>query len=214
MLIKSAVGAALIGLVLGAMPSAATENSSESLGEKGRPAFAAERGKALPPIGFVRFCAANPDECSGSFADPGRLVMSAERWSLVLEVNSYVNSKIAPVSDQDLYGEAERWAIPTDAGDCEDYVLLKKRYLEGLGFPAEALPITVLLDEKGEGHAVLTLLADSGDFVLDNRRDEVLRWNETHYRFLKRQSSADPRAWVALDREKPSATGFISGGNK
>ena len=39
----------------------------------------------------------------------------------------------------DLYGEPEYWAIPTDAGDCEDYLLLKKRYLEGLGFPAAAV---------------------------------------------------------------------------
>ena len=55
---------------------------------------------------------------------------------MVYQLNSYVNGKVAPVSDEDLYGEAEYWAYPADAGDCEDYVLMKKRYLEKLGFAA------------------------------------------------------------------------------
>ena len=86
----------------------------------------------------------------------------------------------------------EYWTFPTDAGDCEDYLLLKKRYLEGLGFPAEALLITVVLDENNQGHAVLTVTGDKGDFVLDNRRNEILRWSDTRYRYLKRQSAGDP----------------------
>jgi predicted transglutaminase-like cysteine proteinase len=39
---------------------------------------------------------------------------------------------------------------------------------------------------------------DLGDFVLDNRRNEILRWSDTRYRFLKRQSQEDPRTWMAL----------------
>jgi predicted transglutaminase-like cysteine proteinase len=58
--------------------------------------------------------------------------------------------------------------------------------------------ITVVLDEAGEGHAVLMVTTDKGDFVLDNRRSEVLRWSDTHYKFLKRQSQEDPRIWLAL----------------
>ena len=80
--------------------------------------------------------------------------------------------------------------IPTDAGDCEDYLLLKKRYLEGLDFPAAALLITVVLDEKNEGHAVLTVTTDEGDFILDNRRNEIRRWADVDYTYLKRQSPA------------------------
>ena len=67
------------------------------------------------------------------------------------QVNNYVNSKIKPESDLDLYKTAEMWAYPTTAGDCEDYVLLKKRYLQSMGFAADELLITVLLDEKGAG---------------------------------------------------------------
>jgi predicted transglutaminase-like cysteine proteinase len=139
--------------------------------------------------------------------------MSPERWNLIYQVNTYVNGKIAPVSDQDLYGEPERWAYPTDAGDCEDYLLLKKRYLEGLGFPAETLLITVVLDEKNEGHAVLTVTTDGGDFILDNRRNDVFRWSDTNYTFLKRQSHANPVQWVALVKQPTSNSGFVSGGS-
>ena len=100
--------------------------------------FESEYGKTLPPVGFVQFCVTNPEGCKAKGGKTPELAMSPDRWNLIYQVNSYVNGKISPVSDQDLYGEPERWAYPTDAGDCEDYVLLKKRYLEGLGFPARS----------------------------------------------------------------------------
>ena len=165
-----------------------------------------------PPVGFVKFCARNPSECKPTGARALKLAMSPERWNLLYQVNTYVNGKIAPVSDQDLYGEPEFWAIPTDAGDCEDYLLLKKRYLEGLNFPAAALLITVVLDEKNEGHAVLTVTTDEGDFVLDNRRNEIRRWSDVDYFYLKRQSPRDPRSWVSLARNKTIANGIVAGG--
>ena len=37
----------------------------------------------------------------------------------------------APMTDQDLYGRDEVWAYPADAGDCEDFVLLKRKKLYG-----------------------------------------------------------------------------------
>ena len=92
-------------------------------------------------------------------------------------------------------------------------MLLKKRYLEGLGFPAEALLITVVLDETGAGHAVLTVKTDAGDFILDNRRDTIHRWSETRYQFLKRQSQQDPQVWVALTNKQGRRATFISGVN-
>lgn len=168
--------------------------------------------KALAPIGFVEMCAREPQECRPTGGKAARLALSPERWNLVYQVNTYVNNKIAPMSDQELYGKPEYWTIPTDAGDCEDYVLLKKRYLEGLGFPAEALLITVLLDENQQGHAVLTVTTDKGDFVLDNRRNEVLRWNNTGYTFLKRQSPEDPKVWVSLTRKPPADVGTVAAG--
>lgn len=151
----------------------------------------------LPPVGFVQFCQRNPGQCSPKTAQ-GRISMSAERWRLVYRLNSFVNAKITPESDQTLYGEAEYWAYPTAAGDCEDYVLLKQRYLERLGFPRSTLLITVVLDEANEGHAVLTLRTTEGDFVLDNRNNTIRRMSDASYTFLKRQSQRDPRQWVSL----------------
>lgn len=174
--------------------------------------FARARETTLPPAGFVNFCARNPSDCraQGLAARPAR--MTGERWRLVYQLNRYVNGKVAPVSDEQLYGQAEYWAYPADAGDCEDYVLLKKRYLEKLGFARSALLITVVLDEQNGGHAVLTLRTGEGDFVLDNRRNEIRRWNELDYVYLKRQSDGDPRQWVSLNAGGQAASGVLSGG--
>ena len=212
--IKTAVGAALLGILWSSSMAFAFDTASQAPIGQSRRYFANEFGKTLPPVGFVQFCASNPEDCKARGGKTFKLAMSPDRWNLIYQVNTYVNGKIAPVSDQDLYGEPERWAYPVDAGDCEDYLLLKKRYLQGLGFPPEALLITVVLDEKGEGHAVLTVTTDGGDFILDNRRGDVLRWSDTQYTFLKRQSHANPVQWIALVKQPTSNSGLFSGGTR
>lgn len=212
--IKTAVGAALLGIFWSSSMAFALDTASKAPFGQTRETFAREFGKTLPPVGFVQFCVSNPLDCKGKGGKTFKLAMSPDRWNLIYQVNAYVNGKIAPISDQDLYGEPERWAYPTDAGDCEDYLLLKKRSLQELGFPPEALLITVVLDEKNEGHAVLTVTTDGGDFILDNRRNDVLRWSDTNYTFLKRQSHNDPVQWVALVKQSTSTSGFVSGGTK
>ncbi len=164
--------------------------------------FAKEFGRARPPVGFVRFCVENPEECQVKGGNAVRLAMDPDRWNTLYQVNTYVNSKILPVSDMELYGEVERWTFPIDAGDCEDYLLLKKRYLEGVGFPPESLLITVVLDEHDEGHAILTVMTEQGEFILDNRKNDIGLAKDSNYTFLKRQSQQDPRQWVALVKEK------------
>ena len=160
-------------------------------------------GKSLPPIGYVKFCAGNQIECQAKGSAQDRLTLTQAKWEILDAVNSSANSRIAPKSDQDLYGVAENWTYPTVAGDCEDYALLKKRELQEMGVPADELLITVLLDEKNEGHAVLTVVTDKGDFILDNRHNDILRWDHTPYTFLKRQSQVDSKLWVSL-RQKPT----------
>lgn len=214
MKIKTAVGAALLGLLMVTAAAGATGTMEGTTTKVPAASHAKSYGKALPPVGFVGFCARHPEECKPASAKPVKLAMSPERWSQIYQVNTYVNGKIAPVSDQDLYGEPEFWAYPADAGDCEDYVLLKKRYLEDLGFPASALLITVVLDERNEGHAVLTVTTREGDFILDNRRNDIRRWNDLDYTYLKRQSPRDPRMWLALVKESPAANGFVAGGGQ
>jgi predicted transglutaminase-like cysteine proteinase len=176
-------------------------------------AMAPEFGKSLPPVGFVKFCVANPGECKNVGRRAQRVEISQATWSNLFKVNARVNSDIAPVSDADLYGVPEFWTYPVTAGDCEDYLLLKKRQLEKLGFDSGALLITVVLDEKNEGHAVLTVATSQGDYVLDNRRNDILLWNDTGYTFLKRQSQQDPRAWVALTDTNYTAPKVTSNNN-
>ncbi len=165
--------------------------------------MAKEFGKSLPPVGYVQFCARGEDECKFKGGKVERVAMSADRLDQLNQVNSYVNTKIKPMSDMDLYGVPDYWTYPVNAGDCEDYVLLKKRYLQGLGISADELLITVVFDENGDGHAVLTVMTNQGDLVLDNRRNEILTWNQTGYKFLKRQSQLDPKQWVSLQKSTP-----------
>jgi predicted transglutaminase-like cysteine proteinase len=177
------------------------------------PAFTPEFGRSLPPIGFVKFCVSNPGECKDGSRRSKRLELTTEAWATLFKVNAAVNKDIAPVSDAELYGVPEFWTYPTTAGDCEDYLLLKKRDLEKLGFDAGALLITVVLDEKNEGHAVLTVATDRGDFVLDNRRNDILGWAETGYTFLKRQSQKDARTWIALTDGSHKTVKVTAGSN-
>ncbi len=175
--------------------------------------FATAYGPTLPPVGYVSFCARNEGECRTLGGHTTRLELTPERFGLLRQINTFVNTTIKPESDLEQYHRPEWWTYPVKAGDCEDYVLLKKRYLEGFGFPAETLLITVVLDEDGQGHAVLMVRTNAGDYVLDNRREQILRWNETHYQYLKRQSQADPKRWVALTNKSLRDKGTIAGGN-
>ena len=66
--------------------------------------------------------------------------------------------------------------------------------------------ITVVRDSRGDGHAVLTVKTDKGEFILDNQHEDVLLWSETSYRFVKRQSQSDPNVWVALGDHRPAVS--------
>ena len=128
-----------------------------------------------------------------------RLCSLTEAWKDLVRVNKRVNETIKPLTDLEHWGVVERWSYPDDGyGDCEDYVLLKRRMLIQSGWPREALLVTMVRDKKDEGHAVLTVTTDKGDYVLDNQNEHILLWSETGYRFVKRQSQSDPNVWVSL----------------
>jgi predicted transglutaminase-like cysteine proteinase len=216
MKIGSAVGAAVLATALYSLPASATGQAA-IMQKADASLHQTEYGETLPPIGYVNFCTTNKSECApysvSEKISSERMGMTPERWNTLYQVNTYVNGKIAPVSDQQLYGQAEVWAYPTNAGDCEDFVLLKKRALETLGVPAKNLQITVVLDEHSEGHAVLTVSTEDGDYILDNRRNDILLWNDTNYTFLKRQSAENPKRWVAL-LKKPDAASTVASAQK
>lgn len=202
MLVRTAASAALVAMMWGATAASVIVVAPSSASNAKLPAHAIEFGPSLPPVGYVQFCAEQPKACQGRRSSNSLLAAGAETRELLQDINTYVNGKIAPISDNNLYGVAERWTYPVDAGDCEDYALLKQRSLVRLGVDPANLLITVVLDEKREGHAVLTVTTSHGDYVLDNRTNEIKLWNETPYVFLKRQSRQDPNKWIALVKDK------------
>jgi predicted transglutaminase-like cysteine proteinase len=176
-------------------------------------------GETLPPIGHVDLCKRIPQECEVAtvalVSTLSPIALSSERWMELTYVNTYVNEAIEPVTDLELYGVIEWWDYPTDnKGDCEDYVLLKRRILIERGWPESALLITVVRDENNEGHAVLTVRTDDGDFVLDNKHNEIRLWGETGYGFVKRQSEYDPALWLSLTPPDQAPAPGISASNR
>lgn len=156
-------------------------------------------GVAQPPYGFVQFCERMPSECRTGTVQEQRFNATAERLTELDKVNRQVNAEIAPATDLEIYGQTEYWTIPSRRGDCEDYALLKRKRLIARGWPASSLLMTVVRDEKGEGHAVLTARTTQGDFVLDNKVNEIKIWYRTGYQYVMRQSYLNPRIWMILD---------------
>ena len=158
-----------------------------------------------PPIGWVDFCVEYAPECVTKPLEARDVVLTPKSWRDLAQVNRWVNDTIKPMTDMDHWGVVERWNYPDDGyGDCEDYVLLKRKMLLDAGWPRQALLITVVRDKNGEGHAVLTVKTDKGEFVLDNQTQDILLWSETGYRFVKRQSQTDPNTWVSLGEPRPA----------
>src|SRR5882724_6232143 len=182
----------LLGLTVHA--SASERASYASLGEITR-----------TPIGWVQFCADYPAECRGGATQPRDIIMTQTAWRDLSRVNRYVNETIKPITDMDHWGVIEKWSYPTDGyGDCEDYVLQKRKMLIDAGWPRDALLITVVRDKRGDGHAVLTVKSDKGEFILDNQNEDIVLWTETGYRFVKRQSQYDVNIWVSLGDQRPA----------
>jgi len=91
------------------------------------------------------------------------------------EINRAINLSIRAMDDFVQYGEADVWSSPLvtfahGAGDCEDYAIAKYVALRMAGIAREDLRIVVLVDVRGEGHAVAAARLDGRWLILDNRR--------------------------------------------
>lgn len=156
------------------------------------------QGDAKPLAAWVTFCQAYAAECTVDRSEPARISLTPATWATIASVNRRVNKAVEPMTDQEHLHVADRWDLAEDGiGDCEDFQLLKRHLLAEAGLPRRAMRMTVVIDEKGEGHAVLTLITDRGDLVLDNKTSAILPWHRTGYVFIKRESQ-DAVAWVSL----------------
>jgi predicted transglutaminase-like cysteine proteinase len=190
-------------LAAGALAAMLAMTPAQAAGE--RALFVSVGGAARAPIGWTEFCADYAPECGTKAIEARDVVLTAKAWKDLVRVNNLVNDTIKPVTDLEHWGVVERWDYPADGrGDCEDYVLLKRKLLMQAGWPRQALLVTVVRDKQGDGHAVLTVKTDRGELILDNQNEEILLWSDTGYRFVKRQSQTDPNVWVALGDPRPA----------
>lgn len=195
----------------------ATLRAAAALATLGMGTVAASAGSTMvvggltsQPIGHYEYCRANPVECAIRTRDTRPEVMSDALWETIDRVNLSVNDRIKPMSDSDIYGKDEVWTLPVNGvGDCEDYVLEKQSELHKAGLSLSNLLITVVRKPDGEGHAVLTVRTDEGDYILDNLNDDVREWRETGYLFLKRQSEENTGRWVAIRKGQTSTVASV-----
>src|ERR1700753_3286990 len=174
----------------------ATEKASSA---QERPLFVTVGEVTRAPIGWTELCVEYDPECKTKPSMPRDVVLSSQAWKDLQRTNLWVNTHVKPMTDMEHWGVVERWNYPDDGyGDCEDYALQKRKMLMQAGWPREALLMTVVRDQHGDGHAVLTVKTDKGEYILDNQTDEILLWSETGYRFVKRQAQNDPNIWVSL----------------
>jgi predicted transglutaminase-like cysteine proteinase len=166
-------------------------------------------GLTSQPIGHYEFCKVQPAECAIRTRDLGPEKMTGALWKILVDVNEAVNRAIRPMNDFDIYGKDEVWAYPKGVGDCEDYVLEKRRTLKARGLSLSNLLITVVRKADGEGHAILTVRTDKGDFVLDNLSNVVRGWDNTGYRFLKRQATDHTGRWVSIREGQAPLVGSV-----
>ncbi|MCW5718657.1 MAG: transglutaminase-like cysteine peptidase [Bauldia sp.] len=186
-----------ISFLLLAAATSVVAFSSAALAQSVLGSSMATGGITSQPIGHYEFCALNRSECRRTpVAQPVGLTDAT--FAQLDAVNRHVNESVVAVTDAQLYNLVELWTYPTGAGDCEDFVLLKRQLLAAAGWPLSSLLITMVFQANGEGHAVLTVRTDHGDFILDNLSNEVRLWTDTPYIYIKRQSDRDAGTWVSI----------------
>jgi predicted transglutaminase-like cysteine proteinase len=204
---RSALKTALIGIALATLTCFAGSASAQTLLPTRATDLVPVVGPAGPTHAWIDFCQSHPDECRVDLSQPARISLNPQVWAALTQVNKRVNSSILAVTDQDHWGVLDRWDFPDDGlGDCEDIQLLKRRLLVEAGLPLRPMRMAAVIDDQGQGHAVLMVLTDRGDFILDNKRNAILPWRRTNYDFIKREGT-NSRVWVALgDQPAPLST--------
>lgn len=120
--------------------------------------------------------------------------ISADKWLEDIRIwNDGVNKMVTYRSDMKNYGVKDSWfdalKTPDMRGDCEDYALAKRQVLIDNGVPSAALSIAHVYvkprkKESTGSHAVLVVRTNEGDYVLDNRTVDVVRWDKLDADFV------------------------------
>ena len=185
------VGVILIALAT-AMPATAQEGPRIRL------------GKEVKPLdGAILFCKRNSASCEPHEAE--RVSMSSARMVELVFVNLIVNAQMEYHEEPNGRDDWDEKA--SFSGDCEDFGLVKKRFLISLGWPPGSLHIVIVKrkadDDDKVRHAILIASTDQGDYVLDllDKKDGVLRlWNPNEFNKVIMVWGADAK-WYAPSEE-------------
>ena len=140
------------------------------------------------------FCKEYADQCGGQ-GRASAVLYNNDTLGLLTSVNAGVNKSVEYKTDKELFGVTGKFAIPGSRdggplqGDCEDHALLKREILSGHGVPRETMMIALVsIVETQADHAVLIVRTTGGDYVLDNRHDDIQRVKDVidnkEYKFL------------------------------
>src|SRR5262249_39140830 len=122
-------------------------------------------------------------------------------------LNRAVNLSIKPANDWTQYGDVDYWASPlqtlgSQAGDCEDYAIVKYVALRELGVDPDDLRVVIVRDDKRlTEHAVLAVRHERNWLVLDNRTMSILNTEAArNYRPLFALNGTRAFGVAAVDR--------------
>lgn len=117
--------------------------------------------------------------------------MTDALMAVLEQVNRHVNSAIKPIADR-----GDVWSISPAAGDCEDYVVTKRRVLIDAGVSAGALRIVYTQTRAGNAHAILLVRTSAGDIVLDNLTGAIQTLRASGYK-IRSMSGSSLGQWVS-----------------
>lgn len=150
----------------------------------------------LAPLEFSVFCQRKPKRCAPS-SDIKRVKLNYEHRSELEMIQVEVNHTIEPLVL--LPNEPEQpWDDRATRGRCYDYALAKRTRLLDIGYPPSALLLALAFTPTNEGHLVLVVVTDRGDYIMDNLRLDMPRWDKLPYRWVMRSKPGNPLFWQAI----------------
>ena len=142
-----------------------------------------------PFFDYMNFCKEYAGKC-GSQGNMTAVLLNDDTLKLLSSVNVGVNKAVHFKADEELYGTG-KFAIPVSRngeppeGDCDDYTLIKMDVLRRHGIPQETMMMGLVSEKHDPNftHAILIVRTTGGDYVLDNRHEEVKLARDTEYKF-------------------------------
>lgn len=118
------------------------------------------------------------------------------------EINVFVNEIVPYLEDSDNYGASDYWASPLEfmdnAGDCEDFAIMKFVSLLELGFTNDQMRVVVLEDSlRNVAHAVVAVRLEGENLILDSLFSVVL--NDTQItQYIPQYSVNETTRWAHI----------------